>query len=117
MYTKLLALNKQYSNFSGENLKAFCNVRRKKSDGGLPTKKNLLVVYANAMKNRAPMTVKEYLLDQGHPEALIDTVLANREDNLTEDDVDDEEESVPSDDEEEDEEEGDELSNIPAVGV
>ena len=46
-------------------------MRRKKSDGGLPTKKNLLVVYANAMKNRAPMTVKEYLMDQGHPEALV----------------------------------------------
>ena len=54
-------------------------------------------------------------MDQGHPEALVDTVLANREDNLTGDEMDDEEESESSDEEED--EDGVDFSSIPAVGV
>ena len=101
-YDKLLTSGKDSANYNGTELKVWCDVRRKKADGKLPSRKALLITFAQSLqaKGREPMSLKEYLVDQGYDEELVTSILDDpvnalvQDDNNDEDDDDDDEEMI-----------------------
>ena len=115
-YKSLLLLQKKASKFNGTDLKIWCNIRRKKGDGAMPTKVTPLKEFDKKLAGREPLTVKEFLMDQGYAKDLVDSVVddpANcptksvEEDAAEESEVEEDDDAVEDDgDDEADEEDG-----------
>ena len=96
-YEYLFEQNSNKSKNSATALKIWCNVRRKKTDGAIPVRAKMVREYAQKLEGREVLSVREYLLDQGYAEALVDNVLNAPENALSvanEDDGDDEDEEA-----------------------
>ena len=61
--------------YNATDLKVWCDVRRKKADKGLPSKAEDVKVYAEKLKDRDVLSLKEFLMDYGYAEELVDSVL------------------------------------------
>ena len=64
-----IASAKQWSN---AHLKASLQVRKKKADGPMPTKKQQLFDLFERCKDKSPLSLREHLLDQGKNVGLVD---------------------------------------------
>ena len=76
-YHELFSESNKKSKSSGAALRVWCNVRRKKGDGTLPILRDDIKAFAKKLegKGREYLTVREYLIDQGYAERLVDQVL------------------------------------------
>jgi hypothetical protein len=82
-YTNLMesgyvATNKKKVN---KDLKVWLSVRKKKSDGAMPSVTKKLEELEEKLKGHAVLTLRDYLIDEGKEEDLIDKFL--EEDNIT----------------------------------
>ena len=57
------------------DLKIWCDVRRRKSDKGSPSKADAVKAYAEKLKDRDVLSLKDFLMDHGYAEELVDSVL------------------------------------------
>ena len=80
-YKQLEDNNKQASTYNVNELVTFLKVRKKRSDGGMPATSAKLKELYEAIKDREPLTLREYLLDEGKDGQLVDSLLA-KEDSL-----------------------------------
>ena len=56
-------------------MRVWCNVRKRKASGTLPTLRDDIKAFAKKLEGRECLTVREYLIDQGYAERLVDQVL------------------------------------------
>lgn len=80
----LIAKDKDFSKYNASELKTWCNVRRRKEDGALPSLAKEVKSFASGMAGREPLSLKEHLMELGYVELLVDSILENPEDALAE---------------------------------
>ena len=61
----LMNAGKELASFNGIELNIYCNIRRKKNDGPLPSRVAELRVFANHLAGRDTIELKDYIMDQG----------------------------------------------------
>ena len=87
-YDELFSESNKKSKTTGAALRVWCNVRKRKADGTLPSKASDIKAFAKKLEGRECLTVREYLIDQGYAERLVDQVLEAPENALSEADAD-----------------------------
>jgi hypothetical protein len=61
--------------FGNTDLALWLKVRKRKKDGAMPTVSDKLKLKYQQLKDKQPLTLKEYLLDEGKDEGLVDALL------------------------------------------
>jgi hypothetical protein len=74
-YRAVIATTKQEQKYTVPELKAWLTVRKTKEEGAMPTTLDALKAMYEKLKDKEPLTLPEYLADEGHSPSLIATIL------------------------------------------
>ena len=78
----LIAKDKDFSKYNASELKTWCNVRRRKEDGALPSLAKEVKLFASGMAGREPLLLKEHSMELGYAGLLVDSILENPDEAL-----------------------------------
>jgi pyruvate dehydrogenase complex dehydrogenase (E1) component len=74
-YRAVIATTKQEQEYTVPELKAWLTVHKTKEEGVMPTTLAALKAMHEKLKDKEPLTLPEYLADEGHSPSLIATIL------------------------------------------
>ena len=94
-YVALVAKGK--TEYNATDLKIWCDVRRRKSDKGLPQKADAVKAYAEKLEDRDVVSLKDFLMDRGYAEELVDSILEDPINNIVEAVVGEDDEAMMED--------------------
>ena len=80
-YKKILDLYKNDMNFTIAQLSTWVRVRKRKADGKLPTTRLKLLDLYKVFRDREPLTLREYLIDEGKELDMVDGLLEKKNTN------------------------------------